>query len=108
TLSAIIAAARVVADRLDFLRGLEVMVYEPDTKRALLERRQLHKMLAKESWVFGDEYALAVNDESLTAVLAQHVKLLGREELASDADEVLREDGTRGIVDLMLGKTIKS
>jgi hypothetical protein len=108
TLSAIIAAARVVADRLDFLRALEVMLFEPENKRALLERRQLHKMLAKESWVFGDEYALAVNDESLTAVLAKHVKLLGRDELAPEEPEVLREDESRGIVDLMLAKTIKA
>jgi hypothetical protein len=121
TLSAIIAAARVVADRLDFLRGLEVMLFEPDNKRALLERRQLHKMLASESWVFGDEYALAVNDESLTTVLKKHVSLLGRDELvpadddsaADDGrpdtdDEVLREDGSRGIIDLMFGKTIRS
>lgn len=109
TLSAIIAAARVVADRLDFLRGLQVMLFEPETKRTLLERRQLHKMLAKESWIFGDEYALAVNDESLTAVLQKHVKLLGRDELAADdAGEVLREDESRGIVDLMLAKSIKS
>jgi len=108
TLSAIIAAARIVADRLDFLRGLEVMLFEPDNKKALLERRQLHKMLAKESWVFGDEYALAANDEALTAVLVKHVKLLGREELAPDDAEVLREDDSRGIVDMMLAKTIKS
>jgi hypothetical protein len=84
------------------------MLYEPENKTALLERRQLHKILAKESWVFGDEYALAVNDESLTAVLAKHVHLLGREKLAPDEAEVLREDETRGIVDLMLAKTIKS
>jgi hypothetical protein len=98
----------VVADRLDFLRALEVMLFEPENKRALLERRQLHKMLARESWVFGDEYALAVNDDSLTAVLAKHVNLLGREELTPEEPEVLREDDSRGIVDLMLAKTIKA
>jgi hypothetical protein len=107
TLSAIISAARVVADRLDFLRGLEVLLYEPDNKRALLERRQLHRMLAKEAWVFGDEWGLAVDDESLTAVLAKHVRILGRDELAPDAQEVLREDDSRGIVDLMLAKAIR-
>jgi hypothetical protein len=106
TLGAIITAARVVADRLDFLNGLDVMLFDPAHKGALLERRQLHRMLAQEPWIFGDEWALAVDDESLTSVLRKHLKLLGREELAPDAEEVLREDDTRGIVDLMLAKSI--
>lgn len=84
------------------------MLFEPENKRALLERRQLHKMLAQESWVFGDEYTLAVSDESLTAVLQKHVRLLGRDELVPTDEEVLREDESRGIVDLMFAKTIKS
>jgi hypothetical protein len=107
SLSAIISAARVVADRLDFLRGLELLLYKPENKQALLERRQLHRMLSNESWIFGDEYALAVDDESLTTLLRKHVQLLGRAELAADEPEVLREDDSRGIVDLMLGKAIK-
>jgi hypothetical protein len=107
TLSAIISAARIVADRLDFLRALEVMLYEPATKKELLERSQLHRMLASEPWVFGDEYALAVDDESLTSVLKKHVELLGRAELAPEEPEVLREDDSRGIVDVMLAKAIQ-
>jgi hypothetical protein len=107
SLSAIISAARVVSDRLDFLRGLDVLLYEQENKKALLERQQLHRILANEAWVFGDEWALAVDDESLTRVLEKHIELLGRDTLAPEEPEVLRQDESRGIVDLMLGKSIE-
>ncbi|HEX6681095.1 MAG TPA: ATP-binding protein [Gaiellaceae bacterium] len=108
TLSAIISAAKVVADRLDFLRGLEILLFEPENKRALLERTQLHRMLAEETWVFGDEYTLSVDDESLTSVLKKHIAMLGRDDLAADVDEeVLRADGSRGVVDLMFSQAIR-
>lgn len=106
TLPAIFSAARVVADRLDFLRGLKVLLFEEESK-ALKERRELHRLLAREPWIFGDEYTLAVDDESLTAVLQQHLKVLGGVELASDAPRVVREDQSPGIVDLMFSKSIK-
>ena len=52
-------------------------------------------------------FNLSVDDESLTAVLKKHIALLGRDELAQSVDqEVLRSDGTRGIVDLMFSRAI--
>jgi hypothetical protein len=64
-------------------------------------------MLAEEAWIFGDEYTLSVDDESLTSVLHKHIKELGRDELAPDVtEEVLRADGSRGIVDLMFSQVI--
>lgn len=99
---------RVLSQRVDFLRGLDILLFEPDNKKALLERRQLHRILARETWIFGDEYQLAVDDEALTQVLRRHLALLGREDLAGDVDEkVLTEDGVHGIIDLMLSKAVE-
>jgi Histidine kinase-, DNA gyrase B-, and HSP90-like ATPase len=106
SLTSIIALAKVVADRLDFLAGLRELVFDPQTKKAVLERSQLHRILANEIWLFGDEYTLAVDDEGLTAALDQHIKILGREMTAEDVDPVTLEDGSRGIVDLLLSATI--
>jgi hypothetical protein len=106
SLTSIIALGKVVADRLDFLAGLRQLVFDPDTKRALLERSQLHRILADEAWIFGDQYMLAVDDEGLGAVLREHVRVLGRDTTAEDLDPVLLEDGTRAIVDLLLSATI--
>ena len=104
TLNAIINAAKVVADRLDFLKGLEVLVFDEESKEALLERKQLHRIIASSTWIFGEEFHLAVDDDSLTEVLKRHNHFLGKE--TDDLAPVLREDGTKGIVDLMLSKRI--
>lgn len=107
TLSAIIEASKVVADRLDFLRGLEILLYDPKSREQLLERAQLQKILEEHTWIFGEEFALSVADQSLTEVLRAHLKLLGREEGADCEDEVtLPTGGGRGIVDLMLSRRI--
>jgi hypothetical protein len=105
SLTAIINASKVVADRLDFLRGLETLVFEPKSRKELLERSQLHKILADHTWIFGEEFNLTVNDQSLTEVLNIHLHELGRE-LEKDSEPVLREDGSVGIVDLMLSRSV--
>src|SRR5208282_1427969 len=79
TLSAIISAAKMVADRLNFLDGLEAMLFDPDLKKHFKERAQLHQILADNTWIFGEEFALAVNDQSLTEVLRQALKAADRE-----------------------------
>jgi len=105
SLTAIINASKVVADRLDFLRGLELLVFDPESRKQLLERSQLHKILADHTWIFGEEFNLTVNDQSLTEVLNKHLHELGREP-EEDGEPVLREDGSVGIVDLMLSRSI--
>ena len=104
TLSSIISASKTVADRLNFIGGLEMLVFDPESKEKLLERSQLHRILAEQTWIFGEQFHLTVDDRSLTEVLRQHVKLLGRDDLVTDP--VLLEDGSPGIVDLMLSRTI--
>jgi hypothetical protein len=103
SLSAIINAAKVVSDRLDFLRILEILLFQ--YKERLLERSQLHKLLENETWIFGEEFSLSVSDKSLTEVLRKHLKHLQREELSPKP--VTREDGSLGIVDLMVSRRIR-
>ncbi len=55
TLSAIITAAKTVADRLKFISALESIVFDPETKGRLKERSQLHRILAENTWVLGEE-----------------------------------------------------
>jgi len=94
-----------VADRLNFVAGLELLVFDEPSKSHLLERRQLHRILADHTWIFGEEFNLSVDDRSLTSVLNAHLKLLGREP-EDKAAAVLREDGSVGIVNLMLSRLI--
>lgn len=105
SLSSIISAARVVSDRMKFLAGLEAVLFDPEPKKRLKERSQLHKIIAENCWIFGEEFHLSVNDQSLTEALRAHKKLLGGE-VVIDAP-VKHISQTRGIVDLMLSKATK-
>jgi hypothetical protein len=105
TLSAIIAAAKTVADRLKFITGLEGVLFDLETKGRLKERSQLHKIVAENTWIFGDEYLLWVNDKDVTRVLERH-----REHLDPSIiiDEPVKVAGkARGIVDLMLSRSVR-
>jgi hypothetical protein len=54
TLSSIINSSKEVADRLDFLRGLEILLFEAEAKQKVLERKHLHRILGR-LWVTSPE-----------------------------------------------------
>ena len=55
------------------------MLFDSELKKSFKERAQLHRILADNTWVFGEEFALTVDDRSLTEVLRQHLKSAGQE-----------------------------
>lgn len=107
TLTAIINATKVVADRLNFISGLEAIVFDPQSKKTLLERKHLHRILAENTWIFGEEFNLSVDDQSLSEVLKKHLATLRKESANGErkADRV-SADGKVAIVDLMLSRVI--
>ena len=110
SLTSIINASKLVADRLDFLKGLEIILFNSESKEKLLERRQLHKILEFGTWIFGEEFNLTNSDTGLTSVLKKHIELLGpRNDVTANSSETGRvrlEDGSQGIVDLMLSRKV--
>jgi hypothetical protein len=56
SLSAIIESSKLVADRLAFLKGLEELLFNKESKKELDERSQLHKILEEETWIFGKNF----------------------------------------------------
>ncbi|WKB50902.1 ATP-binding protein [Eleftheria terrae] len=105
SLSSIISSAKVVADRIKFVAGLDAILFDDESKKRLKERTQLHRIIAENCWLFGEEFTLSVDDRSLTEVLRAHMKILG-EEVVIDAP-VKHVSQTRGIVDLMLSKATR-
>ncbi|CAN5839514.1 hypothetical protein BH23ACT8_BH23ACT8_03120 [soil metagenome] len=103
SLTSVIKAARTIADRLDFLTMLERLVFDEETKGETLERAHLHELVAEETWIFGEQYALSASDRSLTEVLRKHLDADDKELLGAP---VLRGDGRAGRVDLMLSRRI--
>jgi hypothetical protein len=105
TLAALISASKLIADRLEFMQGLETLVFDGEFIHAVRERTQLHRIVAENVWMFGEQYHLSVDDQSLTEVLKKHISRQGRE---VEIDEpVKRGDGSRGIVDLMFSRNIQ-
>jgi len=105
SLSSIIEASRMVTDRLRFLAGLQELLFQIPSKQSVKERAELHRILACEPWIFGEEFTLTGSNENLNTVLRKH---LGR--LASGKGgklkAVLRDDGSEGVVDLVLGREV--
>lgn len=104
-LARIIKASKVVADRLDFLAGLEQLVFDEPSRSTLLERRQLHRILEQETWIFGEEFNLSGSELTLTNVLRKHLASLDIE-LSDDAAPVTTENGKSGRVDLLFGRVV--
>lgn len=104
-LSSIISSAKIVANRLDFLNGLETLLFDKENKKKLLERDQLHKILENEAWLFHEEFALAGSEQRLEEVLNKHLDKLGRRE-DNPAPVIVGDDKT-GRVDLLFHKAIQ-
>lgn len=102
TLPNIIKASQVVSDRLNFLTGLEQLLFDDKTKKKLLERDQLHKLVENEAWLFREDFNLSRSENTLNQVLQYHSDKMG---INDHTDfPVLREDETTGRVDLLLSK----
>lgn len=102
SLTSIISTAKTVANRLDFLNGLEQLLFDKDSKEKLLERDQLHKILDNEAWLFDEAFGLAGTEQRLEEVLEKHIGELGEREDGETSVEV--GDGKTGRVDLLLSK----
>lgn len=104
-LSAIISAAATIADRLKFLQGLRIILFDHEVRDRLKERSQLHKILETNTWIFGEEFNLWASDRELTTVLKAHKEKLDPDLIIDEPVKLLIRK--RGIVDLMLSRAQK-
>lgn len=109
SLNALLRVGSQVTGRLEFLTGLEEIINDKDIKKLVTERSQLHRVLADETWVFREEYALTADDNTLRTALKAHTSLLGRNDLApEDLEEQVRDpDGRVVVVDMMLSRVLE-
>ncbi|MFZ4603858.1 MAG: ATP-binding protein [Caulobacterales bacterium] len=104
TLADMISATKVITDRLELLQGLDELIFASDLQKVVKERAQLHRVLAPNAWIFGEQYHIAADDQNLTNVLRKHLALIGEDVVVDDP--VKRTDGSDGVVDLMLSRCI--
>jgi len=104
SLSNIISTAQVVTNRLNFLQGLDNLLFDKETKSTFLERDQLHKILEEEAWIFDEDFALSSSEERLEEVLRKHIGHLGKRE--DGETKVDLGDGKQGRIDMLLNRAI--
>ncbi|MFB9832667.1 ATP-binding protein [Actinoallomurus acaciae] len=107
-LTSVIVTARMITDRLAFINGLDALLFDKAPKQQTLERRQLHRILAEETWLFGEEYALTGDDDRLLVVLRKHLELLGEDVELAGTEPLTRMDGTEAVPDLVLSRPMQN
>jgi hypothetical protein len=106
SLTDIIDTMKEITDRLKFLNGVELLIYDKEISKKIKERKHLQQIIKHETWIFGDDYTFAVDDISLKNVLKEYMQFLGR----TDMEEII-DTGDNSelniIPDICLGKQIK-
>jgi hypothetical protein len=107
----VISATKMIGDRLEFLDALSAMLFDTELKKHFKERKQLHRLLEKNTWIFGEEFHLTVSDRDLTEVLRKCRAAGGLESALIDDEPVVRPAGgldsrRRGIVDLVMSRRL--
>lgn len=105
SLSSVIREAHVVAQRLLLLDGLESLVFEKGLQPHVKERGELHRIVARNPWLFGERFALSVDNRSLTEVLRKHREKLGEHVLIDEP--VGGTAQKRAIIDLMFSRATR-
>lgn len=106
SLTAILSATRMITSRLELLAGLDRLLFDPEVKGGVLERAHLHKILDSAPWIFGEQFATHVSDQSLTSLLKAHIRLLGRDDLV-ETEPVLDVAGAERRIDFMFGRALE-
>ena len=88
SLSNIIDTMTEIKNRLSLINGLETIIYDSNVNASVKERKHLHKIVVKETWLFGDKYTYGVDDVTLKSVLKAYLKdSLHRDDFQEIVDE---------------------
>jgi hypothetical protein len=89
SLSSIIDTMTEIRNRLSLVNGLEQIIYNKKLSQDVKERKHLHKIVVKETWIFGDNYTYGVDDVTLKNVLKSYLKdAMQREDFQEVIDSV--------------------
>ena len=95
SLSNIIDAMTEIKNRLNLINGLEQIIYDDNVGGDVKERKHLHKIVIRETWLFGDQYTLGADDVTLKNVLKAYLRdSLKREDFQEIVDSETNENLT--------------
>ncbi len=91
-----------VAEKMKFLEFLHELTYG-DISKVLLERKQLHKIIEKNLWVFGENYTFTPalwSDKKIGNILEEVRKDYFNYELSADEGNLIEIDNFEGLDDI--------
>lgn len=95
SLPALITHYEEITRKLTFLDVLEELVHDEKYKKKLKERSQLHKIIEKETWIFGSEFdkKVGTSDKALTAVITENLEIneVDSKEIEKAQEELKRD-----------------
>lgn len=103
-LSNIISSSQLIADRVAAMRVLEGMVFNPKYRNTVKERGQLDALISQNTWMFGEEFHIALSEIGLTKVMERVSEDQGL--IRSKRKLVKTPSGKIGRVDQFLGRRI--
>ncbi|MEU9663596.1 ATP-binding protein [Streptomyces chartreusis] len=103
-LTHVIGAATTVTNRLNFIQALRKILADEHLRKNLREVDQLHPMVNKNLWLFGEDWHMTRSEMGLTNVLQAHLEdhLGGDVVLEHELEPVTQPDGRSGRVDILM------
>lgn len=86
-LGSMVHCARMISDRLNLIELMREIVHLDPFESRIRERTELHKIVERNTWLFGEEYALGTSDKNLRAVLEKHIQILKRQFLSPEISD---------------------
>jgi hypothetical protein len=101
-LSNIISASSLIADRVAFLQTLKETVFDTHWRKVIRERGGLDVLVRDNTWIFGEEFHIAMQEIGLTRVMQRVAEQAGQ----PGPRRVRKSDGKVGRLDGFLGRII--
>ncbi|RUZ98693.1 ATP-binding protein [Mesorhizobium sp. M7A.F.Ca.US.001.02.1.1] len=98
----IIAASSLIADRVAVLQMLQGIVFDPEHRLSTKERGELDVLVRDNTWLFGENFHIALPEAGLTRVMARVSEELGTKR----GGKVRTTSGKIGRIDAFLGRQI--
>jgi hypothetical protein len=87
SLESIIDTMREIQDRLTTIDELRTILYDKQEAKKYKERTQFHKIIIRETWIFGDDYTYGADDVTLKNVLKAYLQYLERDHFEETVTE---------------------
>lgn len=93
----------MIADRVTAIEIIKQMVSDPDKRLSVKERGELDLIVQANTWIFGEQFHIALPEAGLTRVMKRVAEDLGKK---SRNGRVTKSGGKTARADVFLGRVI--